>query len=413
MGSNKTKLFRSILISFLGVLSLGASAQNEQSRFSISPHFGLGMVLPGRQNVIEGNERMIYKWSFYNIGKVSNAAGEQSFSFQTTNRFGVDLNYKISDKFKLTLGAERMNQISVYKPSLSYIKNGAEVSGVIDDFHYYNINAGLRYDSHSLFYVLKGVWIPNVNAVYEQRARDNTSSGSNTVDFLNQNNTGLRYRGLSSNDIKANVYLGIGQGISFGYNDFEMEIGVNLAMVPLATSEVSFLRSGSTVGVTQTSRLINTIFVSLNQELNFRKRTPKPKKRREPKLKKDKIEENIEVGKKDIEIGEELVLTGLIFERGSADISPSNESDLIDVLNFMRNYSKARIQIAGYTSDEGDRRANIKLSEERAEACKKYLIKQGISSRRIITIGRGPDSPISDVEPELNRRVEMKILSLR
>ncbi|MFT5884338.1 MAG: outer membrane protein OmpA-like peptidoglycan-associated protein [Arcticibacterium sp.] len=413
MGSNKTKLFRSILVSFLGVLSLGVSAQSEQSRFSISPHFGLGMVLPGRQNVIEGNERMIYKWSFYNIGNVSNAAGEQSFSFETTNRFGLDFNYKISDKFKLTLGAERINQLSVYKPSLSYIRNGAEVSGIIDDFHYYNINVGFRYDAHSLFYVLKGVWIPNVNAVYEKRARDNTSLGSNTVDFLNQNNTGLRFRGLSSNDIKASIYLGIGQDMSLGYNDFEMEIGVNLAIVPLATSEVSFLRSGSTVGVTQTSRLINTIFVSLNQELNFRKRTPKPKKRREPKLKKEKIEEKVEVGKKDIEIGEELVLTGLIFERSSADISPSNESDLIDVLNFMSNYSKARIQIAGYTSDEGDRRANIKLSEERAEACKKYLIKQGISSRRIITIGRGPDSPVSDVDPELNRRVEMKILSLR
>ncbi|MFT7419456.1 MAG: outer membrane protein OmpA-like peptidoglycan-associated protein [Arcticibacterium sp.] len=412
MNSLKTLVLRSVLSCFLSVLSVEVAAQSEKSRLSISPHFGLGMVLPGQQNVIGGNERMIYKWSFYNIGNVSNAAGEQSFSFETTNRFGVDLNYRISDKLKITLGAERINQLSVYRPSLSYIRNGAEVSGIIDDFHYYNSNVGLRYEAHSLFYVLKGVWIPNVNAVYKKRARNDVSSGSNTVDFLNQNNTGLRFRELGGNDIKASVYVGIGQDISFGYNDFELEVGLNLAAVPLAISEVSFLRSGSTVGVTQTNRLINTIFVSLNQELNFRERTPKSKRRRKPKLKKDKIEEKVEVGKEAIQIGEELVLTGLIFERGSSELDPTNESDLMDVLTFMRIYSKARIQITGHTSGEGDRRANIKLSEDRAKACKSYLVSLGISSSRIITLGRGPDSPVSSLNPEKNRRVEMKILSL-
>ncbi|MFT4735137.1 MAG: outer membrane protein OmpA-like peptidoglycan-associated protein [Algoriphagus sp.] len=412
MNSLKTLVLRSVLSCFLSVLSVEVAAQSEKSRLSISPHFGLGMVLPGQQNVIGGNERMIYKWSFYNIGNVSNAAGEQSFSFETTNRFGVDLNYRISDKLKITLGAERINQLSVYRPSLSYIRNGAEVSGIIDDFHYYNSNVGLRYEAHSLFYVLKGVWIPNVNAVYKKRARNDVSSGSNTVDFLNQNNTGLRFRELGGNDIKASVYVGIGQDISFGYNDFELEVGLNLAAVPLAISEVSFLRSGSTVGVTQTNRLINTIFVSLNQELNFRERTPKSKRRRKPKLKKDKIEEKVEVGKEAIQIGEELVLTGLIFERGSSELDPTNESELMDVLTFMRIYSKARIQITGHTSGEGDRRANIKLSEDRAKACKSYLVSLGISSSRIITLGRGPDSPVSSLNPEKNRRVEMKILSL-
>ncbi|MFT6879302.1 MAG: outer membrane protein OmpA-like peptidoglycan-associated protein [Arcticibacterium sp.] len=412
MNSIKTLVLRSVLSCVLSVLSVEVAAQSEKSRLSISPHFGLGMVLPGQQNVIGGNERMIYKWSFYNIGNVSNAAGEQSFSFETTNRFGVDLNYRISDKLKITLGAERINQLSVYRPSLSYIRNGAEVSGIIDDFHYYNSNVGLRYEAHSLFYVLKGVWIPNVNAVYKKRARNDVSSGSNTVDFLNQNNTGLRFRELGGNDIKASVYVGIGQDISFGYNDFELEVGLNLAAVPLAISEVSFLRSGSTVGVTQTNRLINTIFVSLNQELNFRERTPKSKRRRKPKLKKDKIEEKVEVGKEAIQIGEELVLTGLIFERGSSELDPTNESDLMDVLTFMRIYSKARIQITGHTSGEGDRRANIKLSEDRAKACKSYLVSLGISSSRIITLGRGPDSPVSSLNPEKNRRVEMKILSL-
>ncbi len=408
----KTTFFKSTLAFFFSTFSFMASAQTEQSRFSISPHFGLGMVIPGQQNVLEGNERMIYQWNFYNIGNVSNAAGEQSFSFETTNRFGVDLNYSVSDKLKASLGAERINQLSIYRPSLSYVRNGAEVSGIVDDFHYYNFNIGLRYDAHSLFYVLKGVWIPNVNSVYQKRADEAAGSGGNTVDFLNQANTGLRFRNLGSNDIKASIYAGVGQSITIGYNDFDLEVGVNLASVPLNISEVSFVRSGTTVGKTEINRLINAVFVSLSQELNFKKRTREPKKEKEPRTKKVKTEKKVEVGKEAIEIGEELVLEGLTFDRASADLSSVNEQALADVLNFMRMYPIARIQISGHTSDEGDRRANIKLSEDRAEACKKYLVKKGISSRRIITLGRGPDSPISISDPEKNRRVELKILSL-
>jgi OmpA-OmpF porin, OOP family len=81
-------------------------------------------------------------------------------------------------------------------------------------------------------------------------------------------------------------------------------------------------------------------------------------------------------------------------------------------LIFLKDYPKSRIEISGHTSAEGDRRANIELSEKRAIACKTFLERNGIASKRIKTLGRGPDRPISKTEPEKNRRVEMKILSL-
>ena len=49
--------------------------------------------------------------------------------------------------------------------------------------------------------------------------------------------------------------------------------------------------------------------------------------------------------------------------------------------------------MAGYTSAKGTEEVNQKLSEERANAVKNYLIEKGIASERITTIGYGRTKP--------------------
>ncbi len=399
----------------LGLNSFQTKAQANTSKFSLTPRIGLGMLLPGKQISIDGSERMVYQWDFYNFGKVLNAAGEQSFNFKTTNRIGIDLNYKISDRIQAVAGVNRISIISNYRPTFVYTFKGQQINGITSDFSYINFDFGLRYSGYNLFYVLKGNYMPDVNTTFKKQAKAENPASAGV--FTNVNNTGLILNTVQSNDIKYGLYLGIGQGLMFGAGNTELEVGVSLANVPLYREEVRFINSGTQIGSVRTNHLINTFFVSLNQPFEFRQKT-KNQKLKKPKVKninqkpKD-AKPSAQVGQSQIKIGEDLVLNNVEFEQSSAELTNENQADLQDVLAFMRAYPKSKIEISGHTSAEGDRRANIELSEKRALACKTYLERNGITSNRIRTLGRGPDRPISQTEPEKNRRVEMKILSLK
>jgi outer membrane protein OmpA-like peptidoglycan-associated protein len=58
----------------------------------------------------------------------------------------------------------------------------------------------------------------------------------------------------------------------------------------------------------------------------------------------------------------------------------------------------------------GDNAYNMKLSQARADAVRKYLITHGIAAPRLVAKGYGPTQPIvpntSDANRGLNRRVQ-------
>ncbi len=63
----------------------------------------------------------------------------------------------------------------------------------------------------------------------------------------------------------------------------------------------------------------------------------------------------------------------------------------------------------GYTDCVGNDSFNLKLSKERAEAVKKYLVSKGASADQITTDGLGSKNPISEDKAK-NRRVEVTIV---
>jgi outer membrane protein OmpA-like peptidoglycan-associated protein len=71
------------------------------------------------------------------------------------------------------------------------------------------------------------------------------------------------------------------------------------------------------------------------------------------------------------------------------------------------------LSIEGHTSNDGIREANMKLSADRANAVKRYLISKGISADRLSAKGVGPDKMLNagktEAEKAKNRRVELKI----
>ena len=76
----------------------------------------------------------------------------------------------------------------------------------------------------------------------------------------------------------------------------------------------------------------------------------------------------------------------------------------------MRDNEGLNVLIEGHTDNQGDWDENLKLSNERVEQVKGYLIKQGIESSRIQAKGWGGTKPLSTSTAEekrrLNRRVE-------
>ena len=112
--------------------------------------------------------------------------------------------------------------------------------------------------------------------------------------------------------------------------------------------------------------------------------------------------------------GETIRLNNLIFPQGKAVIDPKSFNELDEVAQMMKENSKMEIQLEGHTDNQGSAKANLKLSEDRVEAVKKYLVSKGIAKDRVKTKSFGGSQPLSNEMTQearaKNRRVEMRIL---
>ncbi len=110
------------------------------------------------------------------------------------------------------------------------------------------------------------------------------------------------------------------------------------------------------------------------------------------------------------EVGKAIVLEGIVFKTGSAQIGPQSEDVLTKVYNTLEQNPGIEVQINGYTDNVGKRSSNMKLSAERADAVKQYLVGKGIKAERIATKGLGPDNPVASNTTadgrQKNRRIE-------
>ncbi len=113
-------------------------------------------------------------------------------------------------------------------------------------------------------------------------------------------------------------------------------------------------------------------------------------------------------------VGHVMRLDNLIFEQGKSRIDPSSFSELDLLVAMMKENKNMVIQLEGHTDYLGDPAKNLKLSEQRVEKVKEYLLSKGIQKHRVKTKAFGGTMPLSrDDTPEahrLNRRVEVRIL---
>jgi outer membrane protein OmpA-like peptidoglycan-associated protein len=110
-----------------------------------------------------------------------------------------------------------------------------------------------------------------------------------------------------------------------------------------------------------------------------------------------------------------ITLSGsVLFPSGKSELHPLAQTRLREVADALTKQDPdSKIEVEGYTDSQGGRAFNERLSTERAEAVRDYLIKHGIAGDRITATGFGPDKPIADngtAEGRANnRRVEIVV----
>ena len=83
------------------------------------------------------------------------------------------------------------------------------------------------------------------------------------------------------------------------------------------------------------------------------------------------------------------------FKTGGAALSESSYP-LLGMLASVARNCDARIEIAGHTDSRGDAAVNLKLSQRRADAVRKYLVQSGVNMDWVKSIGYGETQPIAD-----------------
>jgi outer membrane protein OmpA-like peptidoglycan-associated protein len=112
--------------------------------------------------------------------------------------------------------------------------------------------------------------------------------------------------------------------------------------------------------------------------------------------------------------GKEYTFHHLEFDFGKATVKKESYKELDDLVEYLERKIEINVEIDGHTDNVGNEEDNKKLSQQRADAVKNYLVRKGIAATRIKTQGFGSTKPIADNATEQgrqkNRRTELVIL---
>jgi outer membrane protein OmpA-like peptidoglycan-associated protein len=110
-----------------------------------------------------------------------------------------------------------------------------------------------------------------------------------------------------------------------------------------------------------------------------------------------------------------VILDKVFFDTGKSTIQSKSFGLLDQVSTILRSHQEiAKVRIEGHTDDKGEDAANLKLSQERADAVRAYLTSKGIDAARLVAEGLGETRPATtgttSAAREQNRRVEFVIV---
>ncbi len=117
---------------------------------------------------------------------------------------------------------------------------------------------------------------------------------------------------------------------------------------------------------------------------------------------------------KPVEVGVKVEMNNIFFEFGKAELKSESFPELNRIATFFKSNTKIISEISGHTDNVGSDEINNKLSQERADLVRNYLLTLGVPAERLTAKGYGKTRPkVANDTPEnqaINRRVEFEIL---
>ncbi len=127
----------------------------------------------------------------------------------------------------------------------------------------------------------------------------------------------------------------------------------------------------------------------------------------------NKIEELIKKNCTKPVMEDKWVLFGVNFDFNKSTIRPDSYPILDNSVEILMNNPDVKVEIQGHTDQVGSDEANDKLSLERAEAVKQYLVSKGIAPERLTIAGKGKRELLFKEMDEqsryYNRRIEFHV----
>ena len=118
-------------------------------------------------------------------------------------------------------------------------------------------------------------------------------------------------------------------------------------------------------------------------------------------------------------LNEPIRLNNIHYDFDKATIRPDARPELNRLVAYLLDNPNIRVEMSSHTDSRGSDAYNLRLSQQRANSVKAYLVEHGIAPSRIVSVGYGETRllnrcangvPCSEEEHQLNRRTEMKVI---
>ena len=131
----------------------------------------------------------------------------------------------------------------------------------------------------------------------------------------------------------------------------------------------------------------------------------KPTSSEEVNLKETVDKAETKVVEQDIKESAKVTFPVIYFTFNSIDIQQNEETKLNAILKTLKENPNMKVTVTGWCDTKGSVAVNKRISRQRAEAVKTWLVKNGIEASRITAIGNGSDDT---QDADKARRVETK-----
>ena len=106
-------------------------------------------------------------------------------------------------------------------------------------------------------------------------------------------------------------------------------------------------------------------------------------------------------------------ISDVLFDFNKYDLKPGAREKMAKVSGILLAYPGLKIQVEGHTDSIGTDEYNLKLSQERSDSVRNYLVSQGVPAPTVTSVGFGKANPVASNDTaagrQQNRRVELVV----